>query len=200
MHIAPDTAPAPAPAAFDEAGNQAGDEAGDEAGNAAGDADLTPLAAILATMRWAHDMAVACAPIAALAGTDAIEAAKAAIALRAFTLKAARAATPYVHARLKTAEPPDPNRMRTHEEWLAELERAAPERDQHRPTRQDDGAAAARPGAAEPGSIGAPRAPVASPAAAAAAPRADARGSGAPSPYDARTRRRKRDPVPVLAL
>src|SRR5438477_10763055 len=95
--------------------------------SALGDDDLTPLAAMLATMRWAQAAAEAAyAHMAALAGTDAVGAAKAALALRALVVKTAKAAAPYVHSRLRPAEPRRPGE-KTHEEWLADMERARAE-------------------------------------------------------------------------
>src|SRR5437867_7404924 len=89
-----------------------------------GDDGLTPLDAMLATMRWAHVAAeAACAQ---MAGTDAIDAAKAALALRGFVLKAAKTAAPYVHPRLRAIEPRRPGEQ-TYEESLEQLWRAEEE-------------------------------------------------------------------------
>jgi hypothetical protein len=84
---------------------------------------MTPLAVMLATMRWAHAEAeAACARVATLAGADAGDAAKAALRLRARALEMARVVAPYVHARLRAATTPARDGVRSHEEWIAALE------------------------------------------------------------------------------
>jgi hypothetical protein len=147
MSLATDAMPARASAFFNEAG----------------DDGMTPLAVMLATMRWAHAAAeAACAHMAELAGQHAVVAAKGALALRAFALKTAKAAAPYVHARLRAAAANDNAGVHSHEAWVAEFEREEREEAERakREATQKDGASAdawQRDAAPEPG--GAPRAP-----------------------------------------
>ena len=77
---------------------------------------------MLATMRWAHAAAEAMrAHIATRAGRRAIDAAKAVLAIRALAVKTAKAAAPYVHPRLRPAEPRRPRSCcdgLVHARWL----------------------------------------------------------------------------------
>jgi hypothetical protein len=120
MHIPLDAAPARAPAAVDNG--------------------LTPLATMLATMRWAHGVAEAArGPMAKLVGKDAVDAARAAKAfffLRRLALKAAKAAAPYVHARRRPAARED-DAARRHEARVAELGRLSADSDGCGSTQQD---------------------------------------------------------------
>ena len=147
MSLATDAAPASASAVLNEAG----------------DDGMTPLAVMLATMRWAHAAAeAACAHMAELAGQHAVVAAKGALALRTFALKTAKAAAPYVHARLRAVTANENAGVRSPEWWVdffEREEREAKERAEREATQQDGAGADARPRTAAPEPDGAPRAP-----------------------------------------
>jgi hypothetical protein len=110
------------------------------------DDGLTPLAVMLATMRRVHAAAeAACTHRATLAGNEAGDAAKAALTLCMQALATAKVVAPYVHARLRTAAAPVRDGERTHEEWIAELDRKLAEHDQHQSPLAVGGVDDARP-------------------------------------------------------